>query len=285
MSDYPLTPILESLLGDLYGSGINAMAHCPLHEDRTPSLSVHQGEGMWRCHSCGSRGGLDKLFAIVGEEMSDEIRWDMAIRSVKDVPPVERNFSVLANVLYNQGLRGHGDTAIRDFLNSRDISIDARHHFWLGWDGSRISFPYWGDDSRKHGTVSAIKYRDLAGHKSSEEGSRRSIYNVEDIRGAGEVIVCEGESDTMVAWTHAPNGYAVCGIPGASVSRGQWEIWALDLLFAEDILLAFDADEAGDKGAALAAEVLGDKVLRMRPADGLDISSHWLKYRSLPHVG
>jgi len=281
---YQLTETIESLLGELTGNGINAMAHCPLHEDRTPSLSIHQEEGVWMCHACGARGDLSRLFELVGEEMSSEIRWDMAIRSVKDVPPTERNFAPLANLLYNQGLSDEGDRVIRSFLRERDITIDARHHFFLGWDGGRISFPYWDDDSRKRGSVNAIKYRDLQGRKSYEEGSRRSIYNVEQIRGTGRVIICEGESDTLVAWSHALPEYGVCGIPGASVSRGQWEIWALDFLFADEILMAFDADKAGDKGAALAREVLGDKVRRMRPEEGLDISSHWQKYRSFPDV-
>ncbi len=281
---YPLSETISSLLGELYGSGINAMAHCPLHEDRTPSLSIHQGEGMWRCHSCGARGGLDKLYAMMGEEMSQEMRWDMAIRSFKDVPPTERNFAPLANALYDAGLTGAGDHAIKSFVSERGLSIDARHHFFLGWDGHRISFPYWDDDGRRRGSVSAIKYRDLSGRKSYEEGSRHAIYNVEQIRGTGRVIICEGESDTMVAWTHAPSEFGVCGIPGASVSRAQWEIWALDFLFAEEIWMAFDADKAGDKGANVAREVLGEKVRRMRPEEGLDLSSHWQKYGSFPDV-
>lgn len=281
---YALTEVIRSLLGDLYGSGINAMAHCPLHEDRTPSLSVHQDEGIWLCHQCGARGDLQKLATISGQELSPEIRWDMAIRSVREVPPLERNFGPLANALYEQGISDNrGDTAIRNYLAKRSIHIDARHHFWLGWDGARISFPYWSDDSRRNGgTCHGIKYRDVRARKSMEEGSRRAIYNVEEVRGAGDVIICEGESDTLVAWSHSPAGYKVCGVPGASVSKGQWEIWALEFLFAERIWMAFDADEAGDKGAAACAEVFGDKVIRVRPEDGLDLTDHYKKYGRLP---
>jgi hypothetical protein len=278
---YALTETIEKLIGPLYGRSINAMAHCPLHEDRTPSLSIHQEEGVWLCHQCGAKGGIENLARIVGEELSPDFYWDRAIAKVKEVPPVEHNFAPLANSLYNRGLAGDGDRAIRHFLAKRGIGIDARHHFYLGWDGNRIAFPYWDDEARKQGKVTAIKYRDRSGAKSMEAGSKRSIYNVEEIRGVASVVICEGETDTMLAWSLLRER-GVCGIPGASVSRSQWEVWALDFLWASDIVVAYDADEAGDKGAALAVEVLGDKARRVRPAEGLDLSEHYKQYGRLP---
>jgi hypothetical protein len=52
-------PTLEAVL-DHYdvripGSG-RGMTNCPLHEDRTPSLSVDTDKGVWNCHSCGNGG-------------------------------------------------------------------------------------------------------------------------------------------------------------------------------------------------------------------------------------
>lgn len=32
------------------------MACCPFHHDRTPSLSIDDGKGLWRCHGCGLGG-------------------------------------------------------------------------------------------------------------------------------------------------------------------------------------------------------------------------------------
>lgn len=283
--DYALTDTIQELVGQTWGHGINVMARCPLHEDRTPSLSIHSEEGLWKCHSCGEGGGIEKLAKIVGHEFDDEWYQDRAIAYVRnmDEPPVVHNFAPLANELYERGLDGKGDTAIRNFCRNRGISVDARHHFYLGWDGNRISFPYWDDDSRKRGTVHAIKYRDGNGRKSSEEGSLRSIYNVEGARGNADVVICEGESDTLLAWSVLPTDVGVCGIPGASVSRSQWEQWALTFLWARRIIVALDADEAGDKGAALALEVLGSKAERVRPDEGLDLTDHFAKFGRLPY--
>ncbi len=283
---YALTETIENLLGELKGAGsINAMAHCPLHEDRHPSLSINQEEGLWKCHSCGSAGDLEKLARITGERLPDTFYWDRAITRANQGIITEHNFAPLANDLYLRGVNDNrGDTAIRNYCRNRGISVDARHHFWLGWDGNRISIPYWVDDLRKSAgsRCIGIKYRDQKGNKSSETGSKRAIYNVEDIKGAGKVIVCEGESDTQLVWSqNRDTGWAVCGIPGASVSKQQWEQWAVEFLWAERVIIALDADEAGDKGAQIALDVLGEKAVRWRPdpdTDGHDMVAHFKKH-------
>jgi DNA primase len=54
------------------------MARCPLHEDRTPSLSLYQGRdgrARWHCHGCGVGGdALDLEAALSGQRVEDVIR-------------------------------------------------------------------------------------------------------------------------------------------------------------------------------------------------------------------
>jgi len=55
------------------------MARCPLHDDRTPSLSLfmgEDGESCWFCHAC-TRGGdvIDLESALSGQALGDLIRW------------------------------------------------------------------------------------------------------------------------------------------------------------------------------------------------------------------
>ena len=57
-------PPLEALL-EYYGSRVGKerdVTNCPLHEDRTPSLSYDTARNLWNCFSCG-RGG-DSLTLI-----------------------------------------------------------------------------------------------------------------------------------------------------------------------------------------------------------------------------
>ena len=53
-------PSLEAVL-DLYNVRYTPykttqMTHCPLHDDRTSSLSLNLDKQLWKCHSCGNGG-------------------------------------------------------------------------------------------------------------------------------------------------------------------------------------------------------------------------------------
>ncbi|UZJ23740.1 CHC2 zinc finger domain-containing protein [Rhodococcus antarcticus] len=43
------------------------MVQCPLHEDRTPSCSVHLEKGLWNCKSCGEGGDPYTLIELKEE--------------------------------------------------------------------------------------------------------------------------------------------------------------------------------------------------------------------------
>jgi hypothetical protein len=63
--DSDTKPLLTEVF-DHYGvpyspSRITGMTHCPLHEDRTPSMSYDTNKGLWKCHSCGEAGDSYRL--------------------------------------------------------------------------------------------------------------------------------------------------------------------------------------------------------------------------------
>ena len=69
-------PSLAAVL-DHYGVAhtpgrVAQMTRCPLHEDRHPSLSLHMGREVWRCHSCGKGG--DAYALIMEKEGIDFVR-------------------------------------------------------------------------------------------------------------------------------------------------------------------------------------------------------------------
>ncbi|MET9861940.1 CHC2 zinc finger domain-containing protein [Streptomyces smyrnaeus] len=66
-------PLLTAVF-DHYGVEYDAnrtsgMTHCPLHEDRTPSMSYNTDKGLWRCHSCGEGG--DSYSLVMTKEETD----------------------------------------------------------------------------------------------------------------------------------------------------------------------------------------------------------------------
>ena len=276
---YALTETISAVLGvNISESRANALVKCPFHDDRHASLSIDLERGFWICFACGERGGLQSLATRLGKEYSDA---DLALavyegnrNAIFEEP---KDFAELA-----KGLRANLYTskpqAVVDFVTSRGLSPACIKHFGIGWDGHRIAFPYYDD-----GAVFGVKYRDAAGNKSSESGTRRGIYNVDDVRFKPYVILCEGESDTLAVWTKLTEDYipdivakfGVGGIPGVSGSKSTWDLWALDLLWAKQVFVAFDADEAGDQGSLLPLGAVGDKGIRMRPSKGKDMTDHF----------
>jgi hypothetical protein len=207
---------------------------------------------------------------------------DLALRvyegSVGALVEDPKNFAALAKELRANLQRSRPDDVVR-FITERQLSPRVLREFGLGWDGHRIAFPYYDDEE-----VFGVKYRDRNGNKTSETGSRRGIYNVNDVRFKPYVILCEGESDTLAVWSHIHERYivditekvGVGGIPGVSGSKSTWEVWALDLLWAKKVFVAFDADEAGDNGVIMPMQAIGEKAVRMRPTMGKDMTDHFL---------
>jgi len=277
---YALTETVSAILGHpVSETRQNAIVRCPFHDDRHASMSIDLDRGWWICFACGARGGIQSLATRLEREIDDA---DLALRlyegnagSAYEEP---QDFSELARELRANLYRSRPDAVVQ-FITERGLSPAAVKHFGLGWNGKAIAFPYYDEDS-----VFAVKYRRPDGSKYSETGSRRGIYNVNDIRMKPYVILCEGESDTLAVWTRLTDQYmpdivqkvGVGGIPGVSASKQTWEVWMLDLLWAERVYIAFDADDAGDSGASVAMSALGEKAVRSRPTNGKDMTEHFL---------
>ena len=284
MARYALTDIIADILGHPVSErNQNAVVRCPFHDDRLPSLSIDLDRGLWICFGCGLRGGLHSLATRLNQEVDDV---EVTLRSYEAAagnPYFEEapDFATLA-ASQRDALHTDRPDVLVEFIVSRQLDPRVVKHFGLGWDrrGGRISFPYYRD-----GTVFGIKYRDRLGNKTSETGSRRGIYNVDDVTYRPYVILCEGESDTLAVWTQLTNSslpatvkerIGVGGIPGVAGSKSQWETWALDLIWAKRVYVAYDADKAGDDGAELPMSALGDKAVRLRPTKGKDMTEHFL---------
>lgn len=95
------------------------------------------------------------------------------------------------------------------------------------------------------------------------------------------VLVCEGESDT---WTALSAGFAAVGIPGSNGFKAEWVELFRGLVDADGrsaVFLAFDADPAGNRGAADVADFFlkaGLPVPRRVPLPaGQDLTDYFLK--------
>lgn len=277
---YALTDTIAEILGHpVPERSVNALVRCPFHDDRHASLSIHLENGFWICFACGERGGLSSLSARLGKEFNDaELALKVYEGSKDAIYEDPKDFTPLAAELRATLHKARPNTVVK-FLTERNLSPRVLKHFGIGWDGHRIAFPYYDD-----GKVIGIKYRDGSGAKSAEYGTKRGIYNVNDVRFKPYVILCEGESDTLAVWSALTETYSddivasigVGGVPGVAGSTATWDVWALDLLWAEKVYVAYDDDAAGDSGAELPLTAVGDRGVRIRPILGKDMNEHFI---------
>ena len=286
MTRFALTDAISELLEvPIPERGVNFMTQCPLHEDRSPSFSIHLDEGVWHCFGCEERGTINQLYKKLGVEVGYDVRFAQA-KKMAERPIVQtHNFAAIANAQIDHLRQSRAaQRSVRDFLDAKGIRADAVGAFGIGFDGERqaISFPY----ADQTGRVTGIKYRYVTGFKASESGSSYGLYGVNHAVGKEQVIICEGESDTLATWSRYGNEYGVCGTSGASVSDTQWSRFGIHLLFARRIFLLYDADTAGDKCAETAMSVLGsDKCIRLRPPEDRDASELYSSGGTLEGIG
>jgi DNA primase len=284
---YALTDVIEDLLGvPIPERSQNAMVRCPVHGDEHASMSVDLDRGLFVCFGCGIKGGLNTLSRIMDKDLNEgEVllrSLDAAVTRGYEDPP---DFTSLALNLHLQ-LRQHKPPTVVKYFLDKGLHGSVIDKFTLGWDPGhqRIAMPYFEDE-----VAVAVKYRYADGAKGNEKGGKRYIYNVNDIRaGAEAAILCEGESDVHATYSQLlANGLAdrikVVGFPGASASRSNWELYALEFLWVGKVYVAYDADEAGDRGAETPLAVM-DKAVRARPTKGKDMAEHFLNGGTLLDV-
>jgi DNA primase len=105
-------------------------------------------------------------------------------------------------------------------------------------------------------------------------GPHRGVLNREGIEGAKEVILCEALIDALTFWSAGYRNVTSCyGVHGMTDEILE----ALKSCGAERVLIAFDRDEAGDRGADVIAKQLqaaGLDVFRLLFPKGEDANSY-----------
>jgi DNA primase len=285
---YILEDIVTDLLGPGRGHSVNRMWRCPLHDDRTASLSVNMETGLWHCFGCGRKGALKTLFREMGETLDGDIGLRLAQRQAESAgdytPPP------LLNEQSNRARRSRTGSVRfqerwRAFTDERGIDPSTQEEYQIGWseETGALTFPYFDAD----GNCIGMKYRDQRGHKWSEPESRFGFFGPSAI-GMGIVVICEGESDTLRCASEfypTDGSVSVVGTSGASLQESHWEALAIQLLFSKRVFLVYDADDAGDRCADAAMRVLGDKAVRIRPTCGKDLTEHLLNGGTLDEIG
>jgi hypothetical protein len=104
-------------------------------------------------------------------------------------------------------------------------------------------------------------------------GGVAALFGADELQGGERpLLLCEGERDALLAWQELGAAVDVASLGGAGRRHlGRWLLW---LLPYRRILVAYDPDAAGERGAAYLAG-LSRRVEVLRLPHGADVVDFW----------
>lgn len=236
--------------------------------------------GVWSDFNEG-RGGdlLDLWMAVRGNTLPEAMRDAAQYLGIRDSMPANQP----PKKTFRRPEKPRCQTPksrVKEWLAGRGLNAETIAAFKVGEqrrEGKEYAvFPYMRD-----GELVNVKYRNVDEKKDmlQEGGAEPCLYGWHLIPpNARQIVITEGEIDAM--------SLHQVGIPALSVNAGarnnQWieQDWERLERFS-DIVVCFDNDEAGDKGAAEVMRRLGlDRTRRMRV--GAKDANQWLQDGALP---
>ena len=122
--------------------------------------------------------------------------------------------------------------------------------WYVGSELWRVLFRREGDDIPKD-----ERYRPIA-------GGGNTFYQVDTLRPNAPAMIVEGVLDALAVWQEAGDLIAVVA---AGTTSGRLERWIGRLDLASTVLIALDADQAGDTASDWWLKALGPQARRWRP--------------------
>jgi hypothetical protein len=253
--------------------------HSPFRPDSKPSYTVRwDDERGWRCgdFARGQEGDVLDLvrefapvpdFSVVMRRAADYLYLQLSTGwtapPLSAAPPREVLEDKVVEVIRTAPL-----TSLTEFLSSRDGCLRdvppefLRYHYGVAEIGDALLIPY----TRADGSIAALKKRSPGEGTKSLPGFQYGdlLYGLHRLCEGCPIMLCEGETDVWAAAYHL-SGVLPLGVPtgaGRPPTEGQ-----LALLQGREVYVCFDADEAGDAGAALWP------FPRIRPPEGKDLAS------------
>lgn len=173
--------------------------------------------------------------------------------------------------LWNR-LNQHALDYLRQQRGLADTTIEQAH---LGYDPGRdiIVIPWYIDEalwrvSARALTPSGRKAPVFAGYKPG-------LYRADKIEPEKPVVLCEGEFDALIINQEAAD--LVTAVATGAVTAARQLRWVGKLALCSLVLVAFDTDPAGEKGAQWWLEALAHNARRWRPVGAKDPNEMYVK--------
>jgi DnaB-like helicase C terminal domain/Toprim-like len=292
IGEIELTSYLSSHGEHTYrASGYEVTAHCFFCPDGNPKakgkLYFNTESWLYDCKRCGTRGNRKTLLKHFGDT-------DLVEYQPHEDPSLKRKVLARAAELGAEGLLNND--AMLDYLTGRGLRAETIERYQLGYVGRNtslcksITLPgyerlplsvfvaaglmtakggEWLDGHitipfHNHGTVVAIRSKDPKAKYFTAAGDEVRLYNSDVLAGADEVIITEGEFDTLVLQQALSDAAergrpvpVVVAISGAQALPAGFEKYFVD---ARRVFVALDPDEEGLKATERICNLIGAKA-------------------------
>lgn len=260
------------------------------------SLAANTETGLWTCHRCNERGRLREWWPRRSDRRhtGHEKR---RLRAAFRVPPQSNNASgridpleddrpaltpsaapsvaSLADLLGGTsslaGTPGEAYLARRAITHDLAASGDVYYH--RDWYG-RSAVVFLIRDEQHTVVAASGRYLDPKAEPKARACGRvkRGVYQTPGAMQANRIAIVEAPIDAL--------SLQACGIQALALNGTSWPDWLAWRVAFREVLVATDADDAGDRAAvALSHELgrLGAEVQRLRPSEGCKDWNEWLQ--------
>jgi DNA primase len=242
---------------------------CIFHDDTRASAGIGPN-GEYNCFACGAKahdevGFIAKYFGV-GLDRAQKIKFSLQrLQTYKPTnnPLNQEQF----NFLKQQGI---SDQVIqKHFFQSAVGKLMYRHT----WNGFNVGYTWFNSPVLSNHNASSDKYH----YDKNNLGG--SLTPIDDAIKYPTLIICEGEKDMLTAKS--------VGIPNAVAKVGGTTSYILPGKYFEgkNIIICYDCDEWGRKGAERDATILIEKygckvkVIDLGLQDKEDLNDYFIKYK------
>jgi hypothetical protein len=268
------------------GAGDERRFCCPLPacagkpRDRAhQALGVNVATGLWLCHRCGARGKLAERWERREERPWREARRRRALEAFALAPPPASGRAASAGGLEDMlaGCVPVAGTPGEAYLFGRGIGLDrataADVRFARDWYGRpAVVFPLRDLEGRE--VAASGRYLDRRPPKTRVAGDRKLgafappgalDCPADGAARPGALVLVEGPCDALAL--------AECDVPAVALVGTAAPAWLPRAAAFRRVVVALDADDAGDRAAAVVMDALASfarSVERLRPPTGKD---------------
>lgn len=247
---------LKELLGqsarDIIANGLGFNVNhagktlCPLHSEKTPSMSWFKDGMMWRCHACGEKIDIYRYYTDF-ENMSfreaKERIMDITGQTELNIFTPTNRVAKKTYVLPHIETRELSQKAI-DLMAVRKIKWETLKVWGVmesTWNGSNVYvYEYYHEGIRKHVTYREIKEKGFKG--GCEKNTEPILWGMWDKSEKSPLVITEGQPDAMAIWQ---SGYHNVVSAPSGANNLTWIETCWEWLKGREIIVWADNDKPG----------------------------------------